>query len=351
MKRLFPVLAVMLAFTMTLAPNDAYAKRFGGGKSFGKSFRTAPSQNSLFKAPPAKNTSQQTGFNNASTSNPQSAMKSQNPSRKRGFLGGMMGGLLGGMLMGGLIGSMLGGGPFHGIQFMDILIFAGLAFLLFKLFRMMNRPRASAMNGGYQSQQSPWQGGQQLSQQSNPFQSNMSQSNLSQSSSWADDVSFRNDSSSSRDADFGSFEPASPGASHQSNGFGASENDVPFNLPADFDLNGFLNRSRNHYRAIQEAWNSGDLETIRDYVSPDLFDHLKRERATLTGDQHTEVMYVDAELVRADHLMGKTELSLKFSGRYRDNVERVEEKITDIWHLEQAREGAPWLIVGIEYSE
>ena len=348
MKRLFPVLAVMLAFTMTLAPTDAYAKKFGGGKSFGKSFRTAPSQKSLFKAPPAKNSAQQSGLNSTNKNN-------QYSSKKKGLFGGMMGGLLGGLLVGGLVGSLLGGGAFQGLQFMDILIFAGLAFLLFKLFRVMNRPKASAMNG-YQSQQSPWQGGEQ---QQPSYQSNSFQSNAAQEPSWADDVSFRNDSStgtassssSSKDADFDSFEPGTTDSSSTGSGFGASGSDVPFNLPADFDLNGFLNRSRNHYRTIQEAWNTGDLGTIREYVSPDLFDHLQRERATLTGDQHTEVMYVDAELVRADHIMGKTELSLKFSGRYRDNVERVEEKITDIWHLEQASAGAPWLIIGIEYSE
>lgn len=341
-KRLLPVLAVMLAFTCTLAPTDAYAKKFGGSKSFGKSFKTKQTQPSLFKSPSSQSKStHQNNLNNAGK--PQ----------KKGLFGGMMGGLLGGLLVGGLIGSLLGGGPFSGIQFMDILIIAGLAFVLFKLFKGMNRAKASAMNGGYQNQKAAWQGAQgNSSHQESAYQQTAQES--PQQSSWADNVSFRKDAGSAKDAEFSNFESSSQSTSqHQGhpNGFGPSEDDVPFNLPPNFDMNGFLNRSRDHYRTIQDAWNSGDMETIRDYVSPDLFDHLKRERAALTGDQHTEVMYVDAELVRADTMMGKTELSLKFSGRYRDNVERVEEKITDIWHLEQAREGAPWLIVGIEYSK
>ncbi len=61
-------------------------------------------------------------------------------------------------------------------------------------------------------------------------------------------------------------------------------------------------------------------------------------------------MYVDAEIVRADYNANKAELSLQFSGRYRDAVEGIEEDITDIWHLERdlTVPNAPWLIVGIQ---
>jgi predicted lipid-binding transport protein (Tim44 family) len=61
-------------------------------------------------------------------------------------------------------------------------------------------------------------------------------------------------------------------------------------------------------------------------------------------------MFVDAELVRADQIGDRAEVSIRFSGRYRDKSENVEEPITDIWHLERdlSKAGAPWYIVGIE---
>ncbi len=85
-------------------------------------------------------------------------------------------------------------------------------------------------------------------------------------------------------------------------------------------------------------------------MSTSLLDDLKTERAKLDGEQHTDVMYVDAEIVRADYNANKAELSLQFSGRYRDAVEGIEEDITDIWHLERdlTVPNAPWLIVGIQ---
>jgi predicted lipid-binding transport protein (Tim44 family) len=61
-------------------------------------------------------------------------------------------------------------------------------------------------------------------------------------------------------------------------------------------------------------------------------------------------MYVDAEIVRADHNATSAQLSLQFSGRYRDTAEGVEEDINDVWHLERdlTEPNAPWLIIGIQ---
>ena len=86
---------------------------------------------------------------------------------------------------------------------------------------------------------------------------------------------------------------------------------------------------RDSYRTLQEAWNKNDLEKIREYVSPELFEHLKAERAELSGEQHTEVMYVDTQLVRADYGSDWAQVSVRFSGRYMDRQEQVEEDIKD----------------------
>lgn len=276
-----------LMLTMALGAQTVEAKKFGGGKSFGQARQTAPAQ-------PKK------------TDNAQSAQQTPNKAADAGKKG-MLGGLLGGLLVGGLIGSMLGNGAFEGIQFMDILILGLIAFVIFKLLR---RRRAT------QNQSAAFSG---MPNTSTPMPREALADTLSNSA-----------------------------AVPQSAGFGSS--DIPFNLPAGFDLTAFLVSARDHYRTLQDAWNSNDLDKIREYVSPELYALLAQERAELAGEQHTEVLFVDAELVRADHDLRHAELSIKFSGRYRDTTEAVEEAITDIWHLERdlIMPGAPWLIVGIE---
>ena len=289
MKRLFSIVALLM-FTVAVTP-IAEAKKFGGSKSFGKSYKTAP-------APKQQQQSTNTVGKDQTT---------KSSSKK-----GLMGGLLGGLLAGGLLAAFFGG-AFEGIQFMDILIIGLIAFVIFKLMRGMLGAKQGSMN---QHRQQPAFGGN-ASKFEQPNMQNFEQQ------------------PNTNNGGFG--------------GFGA-QTDVPHNYPPGFDQAAFINGSREHYRILQGAWNHNQLETIEEYVSPSLFEDLKAERAKLDGEQHTDVMYVDAEIVRADYDANKAQLSLQFSGRYRDTVEGVEEEIEDIWHLERdlTAPNAPWLIVGIQ---
>ncbi|OLQ76160.1 preprotein translocase subunit Tim44 [Photobacterium proteolyticum] len=284
MKRFFTVFALIL--TVSFMTPHAEAKKFGGGKSFGKSFKTAP-----VKQQQPKQTD---------------TLKQQQPAKSSKK--GLMGGLLGGLLAGGLLAAFFGG-AFEGIQFMDILIFGLIAFVIFKLFKTMRGAKRTPM------------GHREAYAGNSPRQNQHRQAAEGMNSGFAQQESYT-----------------------------STDSDVPFNLPPGFNMNAFLNGARDHYRIIQGAWNHNELDKIREYVSPALFDDLAAERAKLDGEQHTEVMYVDAELVRADYDASTAQISIKFSGRYKDRNEGVEEDITDIWHLERdlRAQNAPWLIVGIQ---
>jgi len=106
MKKLF-VLSILALFTLTvIGVEEASAKRFGMGSSFGKqrSFKQPTQQRS---ATPQKATPGNTQKGSART--------------------GMMG-MLGGLALGGLLGAMFFGGAFEGLNFFDILIFGAIAF-------------------------------------------------------------------------------------------------------------------------------------------------------------------------------------------------------------------------------
>ena len=287
MKRFFSFVALLMVSVMVVPHADA--KKFGGGGSFGKSFKTAPAPK----------------YSNNSTTTKNQTAATPNNNRK-----GLMGGLLGGLLAGGLLAAFFGG-AFEGIQFMDILIIGLIAFFIFRLLRGVLASKQASMN-----QQQPAFGGATRNQYEQPNVHNFEQ-------------------------------PQNAG------GFGTqAQSDVPHNYPPGFDQAGFVNGAREHYRVIQGAWNFNQLDKIHEYVSESLFEDLKNERAKLHGEQHTDVMYVDAEIVRCDYDAQKAQLSLQFSGRYRDAVEGVEEDIEDIWHLERdlTVPNAPWLIVGIQNS-
>lgn len=224
----------------------------------------------------------------------------------------MMGGLLGGLLVGGLFAALFAGGAFEGLQFMDILIAAALAFVAFKIFRLMRQGSASA-NAQVRTPQ-PAYAGSSAPTSAPPVFGN------------------RRDS-------FVSSTPVSTGSDA-----------VPMSLPLGFDTPAFLDGAKEHYRTLQDAWNQNDLAKIEEYATPALYAELVAERASLAATQHTEVIRVDSELVRADEKFGLAEVSIRFTGRYRDTVEGVEEDFTDVWHLERDGSNAenPWLITGIQ---
>ncbi|MGL5949626.1 MAG: Tim44 domain-containing protein [Aeromonas sp.] len=293
MKKFLTICAMICAIGLS-AP-DAEARKFGGSRSMGKTFRTAPSQ-------PAAATANKP----INTQNPTLAGQT---SKKSGF----MGGLLGGLLAGGLFAALLGGGAFSGLQGFDmfliaLLVMGGLYFWRSRQ-RKARQPASTSPFGQQAAYAASGLGGHPHGQHGQHFET---------------------------------------ATSAQATGFANS--DVPFRLPPGFEMNSFLSGACDHYRTLQGAWNSGDLEKIREYVSPELFEQLRTERASYSGEQHTEVMYVDTQLVRADHGQDWAQVSVKFSGRYMDRQEKVESDINELWHLERdlRAANAPWFIVGIE---
>lgn len=265
-------------FLMFALVGEAEAKRFGGG-GFGKSHKTSPFSK---KAAPEK---KQSGS--------QAAKKSGR---------GLMGGMLGGLLAGGLFAALLGSGAFEGIQMMDIILFAVLAFVALKIFRSMaGGQRQPAMQGAAQAHQ-------------------------------------RQSFEMPKDA---------PGASVFTE---TRQDESPFNLPQGFDADGFVQGALEHYRTVQQAWNDGQLEVIEEYVSAPLFAGLKQQREKLMVPPQTEIIDLNAEIVRADQNGSVAEISVLFRGLCKDELEKSEDGIFDTWHLERdtAIDGSSWVIVGIE---
>lgn len=233
----------------------------------------------------------------APTQQKQDSTQAQKPASSAGK--GMMGGMLGGLLAGGLLAYMFGSGAFEGIQFMDILLIAlvvgGLIFFL--------RRRAQT------AQQPAYAGSDAQPQQRQSF-------------------------------DMGSFGGAASTA--------ATTETPVIDLPEGFDSNAFLQGALEHYRGVQQAWNSGDLDVISEYVKPELFAELANARNAMTEAPNSQILDLEAEIVAAGRLGNIAEISILFRGRVNENG--VEEGIFDLWHLERdvSRSNAPWLIAGIE---
>lgn len=268
-------MALCIGLTLSL---DVHAKRFGGGKSFG----SAPSHQTRQAPQQTQATPTQAGKTPAAASG---------ASRWLGPLAGLA--------AGGLLASMFMGDGFEGIQFMDILIFGGIAFLLFRFLAARRRQQQPAMAGHA------------------PMQREM---------------------------------PAQPSI------FGGSATSATaapvINAPAWFNEQNFVAAAREHFLSLQQHWDANEMDKIAEFVTPQLHEFLKRERAEI-GDayQSTYVDDLQIQLDGVDDQADKTIATLTFVGISKNSRFDQGEPFSESWRMERAQgENQPWLVAGIRQN-
>lgn len=121
------------------------------------------------------------------------------------------------------------------------------------------------------------------------------------------------------------------------------------NIPAGFDVEGFLKESRRNFLRLQEANDRGDLARLRQVTTEDMFNTLKDDVAEHSGTQQTDVVTLNASLLE---LVTEGELhwaSVRFSGSIREEASAPAEPFEEIWHLRKPVNGASgWLLAGMQ---
>ena len=275
---------------------DAEAKRFGGGSSFG----SRPSYNAPFQRsalPPSRSASQQQATN-------QNQMARQGMSQR----GGMMG-MLGGLALGGLLGALFFGGAFENINFMDILVLAGIAFLLYKLF---------AAKAGAAQQQSYQRSAYDAPSEKMP----------SAPTGLNTDLLFKKQAESSEIV--------------QQN-----------KIPSGFDSNAFLAGAKIAYSTLQKAWDAKDLAEIRGLTTDKVFAEIQAQLKASTNDNVTDLLKLEAELLEVREIGSELQATVLFDAIMREDLNGSTEQIKEIWHFVKPKASVQpkWLLDGIQQLE
>jgi len=142
MKTLFAFVLALFAVTLVIPPDFTEAKRFGGGRSLGKQYRSMPHTAPRQTPRAAPGRSQATAG---------AAERTSGMSRWLGPLAGLV--------AGGLLASLFFGDAFQGLQIMDILLVAALIFGGLMLFKAMRRSRPATAKTGAGAYGGPVAGG------------------------------------------------------------------------------------------------------------------------------------------------------------------------------------------------
>jgi predicted lipid-binding transport protein (Tim44 family) len=122
------------------------------------------------------------------------------------------------------------------------------------------------------------------------------------------------------------------------------------NIPADFDVDGFLRQAKLNFIRLQAANDRGDMEDIRQFCSPAMAAEIQvqfQERNQLA--QETDVVQLKAELLDVSTEADRAMASVRFSGLIREEANAAPEAFSEVWHLTKPLDGSQgWHIAGIQ---
>jgi predicted lipid-binding transport protein (Tim44 family) len=121
-------------------------------------------------------------------------------------------------------------------------------------------------------------------------------------------------------------------------------------IPAGFNVDAFLREAKKSFLALQEANDRGNVEGIRDLVTDEMFEHLKRDVAERGGArQATDVVTLDARRLELVTESGMHWASIRFSGMIREETGGAPQAFEEIWNLQKPEAGgAGWMLAGIQ---
>jgi predicted lipid-binding transport protein (Tim44 family) len=123
-------------------------------------------------------------------------------------------------------------------------------------------------------------------------------------------------------------------------------------VPADFDTAGFERIAKLIFLRMQAANDSGDLNDLRSFTTPEMFAAIKLElQERGAAANHTDVVAVDAQVIDFAREEANQIVSVRFHGEIREAPDAQAEAFDEIWHLvKPVDDSRSWAIAGIQQA-
>ena len=314
MKKALALMAIVLSLGLTVAM-DAEAKRLGGGKSAGMQRQNVTAPSNTPGAPanvaPAAGTS-------AAAAAPAAAAAGA----KRSWMGPIAG-LAAGLGLAALASHLGFGEGLANMLMIGLLVMAVLAAVTFFM-----RKRAAAQAGSLA-------GAGGLGNLGRPQQ--------------PQDMAYRQAQAPQQAATGGSM----IGSRLIGGGAGlATDGTRVGSIPAGFDTASFERNAKDQFMALQAANDAKDLDRLRDYLTPEMFEAARADIAE-RGDavQKTDVFGLEAKVLDVAEEGDLYVVSVRFTGSTREQHGADTDTLDEMWHLVKPRQGfGGWMIAGIQQN-
>ncbi|GAA0502388.1 Tim44-like domain-containing protein [Pigmentiphaga sp. GD03639] len=118
-------------------------------------------------------------------------------------------------------------------------------------------------------------------------------------------------------------------------------------IPSDFDTANFLSHAKSYFVKLQGVWDRGDVNELRDLVTDDLLAELSQQIGQRQGQNVTEVVLLNAELLGIETVSDGHLASVRFSGMLREAPGTEAFRFEEVWNLFKPNDGG-WLLAGVQ---
>jgi predicted lipid-binding transport protein (Tim44 family) len=123
----------------------------------------------------------------------------------------------------------------------------------------------------------------------------------------------------------------------------------PVPVPASFDSEGFERTAKMLFIRLQAANDTGDLNDLRSFTTPEMFAEIKLDLQERGGAaQTTDVVSVEAQVIEVVQEGERQIVSVRYHGRIREEQGGPEADFDEVWHLVRFGDQPSWVISGIQ---
>lgn len=125
-------------------------------------------------------------------------------------------------------------------------------------------------------------------------------------------------------------------------------------VPPGFDVDAFLQTSKDNFITLQAAWDRADVPVLRAMMTDDMIDQIQVQLAEREGHtgavlNQTEVLMLDAKLLAMEELPAAHMASVEFSGMIREEPAAGPNPFREVWSITRPKTGQDgWLVAGVQ---
>lgn len=123
-------------------------------------------------------------------------------------------------------------------------------------------------------------------------------------------------------------------------------------IPADFDRAGFEHHAKSNFVRLQAAYDSGQLDALREFTTPEMLAQLQQELDERgPAPQRGEVLQLEAQVLDVAQAPQRYLVSVRFTGFIRYGAGIDDEVFDEVWNLSKPLAGAGgWVLAGIQQT-